>query len=377
MKTTPRTKSIIGAGVVVLAVALWMLSGIGGDPASPATGSTVRETGTAANDNPERRPRVLVQRSTARTITREILVSARTEPNRQVELRVQTDGVVVALGAERGARVASGERIVGLDMRDRAAQLEEAEAFVEQTRLQYEAAERLRGQQFMSEAQIAEAKARFVGAEAAKERIIDDIEYTNISAPFEGIVQDRLVEIGDFVQSGDEVVQLVDTDPIIVVGEVNEREVHTLAVGNAGTARLVDDSTVEGTIRYLAPVADENTRTFRVELAVPNPDGNLRAGMTAELRLAAEQITAYSLSPALLALADDGTVGVKTVDAQNRVRFYPVEIVGTSPEGISVTGLPRELDIISLGQGFVMDGQIVEAVMDPAASSGSGDARPY
>jgi multidrug efflux system membrane fusion protein len=378
MKTTPRTTSILVAGGVTLAVAIWMLSGLlAEDPANPATRSTVRSDDAAEGGNPERRPRVLVQRSSARTVRREILVSARTEPNRQVELRAETDGAVIALGIERGAKVETGQRIVSLDMRDRAARLEEAEALIVQMQLQYEAAERLRGQQFVSEAQIAEAKARLVGAEAAKQRILADIDYTTIEAPFDGVLQERSVEVGDYVQSGDTVAFLVDTDPMIVVGEVNEREVHSLAVGNPGAARLVDDTTVEGTIRYLAPVADENTRTFRVELAVPNPDGNFRAGMTAELRLSAEEITAHSLSASALALADDGTVGVKAVDENNRVRFYPVEIVSTSPEGISVTGLPRELGIISLGQGFVVEGQIVEAVSDREAMSQSDDARPY
>jgi multidrug efflux system membrane fusion protein len=366
------------AGGVALAVAVWMLSGmIGGDNADPATRSTLRSGGTGASGNPERRPRVVVLRSTARTVRREILVSARTEPNRQVELRAETDGAVVALGVERGALVAEGQRIASLDMRDREAQLEEAEALIVQTQLQYEAAERLRGQQFVSEAQIAEAKARLVSAQAAKTRILDDIGYTTVKAPFDAVLQERLVEVGDYVQAGDSVAFLVDTDPMIVVGEVNEREVHALGVGNPGTADLIGGTTVEGTIRYLAPVADENTRTFRVELAVPNSEGKLRAGVTAELKLSAEEITAHSLSASALSLADDGTVGVKAVEADNRVRFYPVEIVSTSPEGISVTGLPRELGIISLGQGFVVEGQLVEAVSDPEALSSSGDARAY
>lgn len=374
---TQRTKSIVIASVVAVAVTLWMLSGlIGGESPSPATGSTVRDESTGSG-NPERRPRVLVQRSSARSIRREIRVSARTEPNRQVELRAETDGAVISIGAERGALVANGQLIVNLDMRDRTAQLEEAEALIVQMQLQFEAAERLRGQQFVSEAQIAEAKARLVGAEAAKTRILDDIGYTTVKAPFDAVLQDRLVEVGDFVQSGDAVAYLVDTDPMIVVGEVNEREVHSLAVGNPGTAELVGGITVEGTIRYLAPVAEESTRTFRVELAVPNPDGTLRAGMTAELKLAAEEITAHSLSSALLALADDGTVGVKAVGDDNRVNFYPAEIVGTSAEGILVTGLPTELGIISLGSGFVVEGQIVEAVVDPQAMSRSDDERPY
>lgn len=353
-----------------------MLSGIGNEPPN-AGGRAAGGAGGASGANPERLTRVLIQRSLARAMTREIVVSARTEPNRQVELRAETDGTVVALGAERGSLVAAGERIVGLDMRDRTAQLDEAEALIIQTQLQYEAAERLRGQQFVSEAQIAETKARLVGAEAARKRILDDIAYTNVKAPFDAIVQDRMVEIGDYVQAGDAVARLVDTNPMIVVGEVNEREVHELAVGSIGNARLVDDTIVAGTIRYLSPLADDNTRTFRVELAVPNPEGRLRAGMTAELRLAADQVTAHSLSPALLALADDGTVGVKAVDAGNRVEFYPVEIIDSSPEGILVTGLPSELRVISVGQGFVTEGQTVAPVVDPAALSRPDDERSY
>jgi multidrug efflux system membrane fusion protein len=372
MKTSGRTKSILIACAIALAVALWMLSGIGNEPPN-AGGRAAGGAGGASGANPERLTRVLIQRSLARAMTREIVVSARTEPNRQVELRAETDGTVVALGAERGSLVAAGERIVGLDMRDRTAQLDEAEALIIQTQLQYEAAERLRGQQFVSEAQIAETKARLVGAEAARKRILDDIAYTNVKAPFDAIVQDRMVEIGDYVQAGDAVARLVDTNPMIVVGEVNEREVHELAVGSIGNARLVDDTIVAGTIRYLSPLADDNTRTFRVELAVPNPEGRLRAGMTAELRLAADQVTAHSLSPALLALADDGTVGVKAVDAGNRVEFYPVEIIDSSPEGILVTGLPSELRVISVGQGFVTEGQTVAPVVDPAALSRPDD----
>lgn len=377
MKNSAKTKSILMAGALALAVGLWMVSGIGNEPKTSTARAVRTDDASGAAGNPERLVQVLVRRSTATTITREIVVSARTEPNRQVELRAETDGSIVSIGAERGSKVAAGSPIVSLDIRDRTARLEESEALIEQMRLQYEAAERLRGQQFISEAQIAEARARLVGAEAARKRILDEIGYTNVTAPFAAVVQDRSVEIGDYVNAGDTIARLVDTDPIIVAGEVNEREIHELTVGGAGSAKLVNGSIVTGTIRYLSPIADDNTRTFRVELAVPNPDGALRAGMTAELRVAADEIVTHSLSPALLALADDGTVGVKAVDGDNRVRFHPVEIAGSSPEGILVTGLPNELRIISVGQGFVTEGRQVDAVADPAALSRSEDERPY
>lgn len=364
-------KSGLMAIGVALLVALWMLSGliVGNTPGEQAA-SEPRTASRSSADPGAPRARVTVQKSVAETVTREIVVSARSEPNRAIELRAETDGRVTALGVERGRRVGTGERIAGLDMRDRNARLEEARALIAQRELEYDAARRLEGRQLISEVQIAEARANLVSAQTELEQIELDLQYTNIVAPFDAVIDERFVEIGDFVNSGDSIARLVDTDPLIVVGEVSEREVMSIDIGSEGTARMIDGTYVSGQIRYLAPVADQNTRTFRVELAVPNPEGELRAGMTAQLRLDAEEITAHTLSPALLTLDDDGVVGVKSVDEVGRVAFHPVEIASasTSGGGVLVTGLPQELQIISVGQGFVTPGQLVEAVVDPSVS---------
>jgi multidrug efflux system membrane fusion protein len=95
------------------------------------------------------------------------------------------------------------------------------------------------------------------------------------------------------------------------------------------------------------------------------------------MRLTADLIKAHSLTPALLALADDGTVGVKAVDAFDSVRFYPVEIIDSSLDGMLVTGVPDSLRVISVGQGFVTEGQAVVPVEDGAALSQSEDERAY
>jgi multidrug efflux system membrane fusion protein len=342
-----------------LAAVVWMLSGLirGSAPAAGAS--------PAGLDSATSPTRVSVQMSRARTITREIVVSARTEPNRSVELRAETEGRVVALGVERGDRVEQGARIVGLDMRDRQARVEEARALIDYAELQFQAARKLQQQQFVSETQIAELLSRVVGARTALAQIELEVANTNLVAPFDAVLQERDVEIGDYVNSGDRVAHLVDTDPIIVVGEVGERQVHELDLGGVGLARLVGGQPLEGRVRYVAPVAEATTRTFRVELAVPNPDASLRAGMTAELRVAADDVRVHVLSPALLSLDEAGTVGVKSVDAANRVEFHAVEIVESTDAGISVSGLPEEITLIVVGHGFVKPGDLVEPVPAP------------
>ena len=352
------------AGGLTLAVIVWMLTGIGNDSSLTAT----QRAATSSVSSATMPPRVSVQVSRARPITREIVVSARTEPNRTVELRAETDGRVVKLGAERGSVVASGEEIVGLDLRDRQARLDQARALIAYAELRFEGARKLQQQQLIPETQIAELLSQLVGARASLEEVELEVANTTLRAPFDAVLQERDVELGDYVNSGDTVAELVDTDPLIVVGEVSEREIHEIAVGNRGVAQFVNGASIDGQIRYVAPVAEPSTRTFRVELAVPNIDGSLRAGMTAEMRLKADTINVHFLSPALLSLDDAGTIGVKSVDARNRVEFHPVEIVNSSNEGISVSGLPDEIRIITIGHGFVKPGEFVEpAIVPPSA----------
>ena len=369
MTNSPVSKrnSVFIALAIAVAFAGWMLSGLGGSESE--TGSVTRNEGRAM--------RVTVRNSVASTIIREIDASARTEPNRGIDLKAETEGMVVAIGAERGAYVTAGQTIARLDIRDRKSLLTEAEALIRQRELEFEAARRLRDQNFMSEAEFAGAEALLVSAQANRDRIALDIARTDIKAPFDAVVFDRMVEIGDYIGTGDEIAQLVDVDPLIIVGNINERDVGVLSVGNRGIARVLGGPEIEGVVRYLAPVADESTRSFRIELAVPNPDRRLAVGASAELVLGADEVTAHALAESLLALSDDGTVGVKTVDDSNRVRFMPIELEGSAEGVLLVSGLPREATIITVGQGFVAEGQTVIPVEEATALTQADDERAY
>ncbi len=360
-------KSTLMAGIVAIGVIAWMASGsvttTGSDARSPTPASaTLPDDTAAAGANERAGVRVGVRQSSASVVSRVVAVSARTEPNRIVEIRGEAEGRVIAVNAERGAFVREGEAIARLDMRDREARLEQARAQLEQHRIQYEAALALRNQNLTSEVQIAEARARLIASEAMLKDIELEIERTVIRAPFDGVVQEREVEIGDLVRIGDTIAEFVDTDPIIIVGDVNELEIGDLNPGRSGKATLADGSLVEGVVRYVAPVANPGTRTFKVELAVPNANRSVRAGVTAELEMATEEVFGHLLSPALLTLDDEGTIGVKIVDESSRALFIPVEILRSDTQGVWVSGLPGTADIIAIGQGFVVDGQLVEGV---------------
>jgi len=121
------------------------------------------------------------------------------------------------------------------------------------------------------------------------------------------------------------------------------------------------------------------TRTFRIELEVPNPDGKLVSGITAELELPTSTLQAHRISPALLSLDKANRIGLKTVTADSHVKFMPVSIARSSADGLWVSGLPATLDVITIGQGFVRDGDEVIAVPQDTGAEhpGTGESAAF
>ena len=125
---------------------------------------------------------------------------------------------------------------------------------------------------------------------------------------------------------------------------------------------MVTGRVAEAELRYVASEADPVTRTFKVEFEIPNPDGSLVSGITASLTIPVRFVSAFQLSPALLSLDRSARLGIKIVNQQNRVEFLPVSVIRSSADGVWIAGLPEGTRIITVGQGFVVPGTMVDAV---------------
>jgi multidrug efflux system membrane fusion protein len=366
---TSRPK-FIALGLAIL-VSLWLLSGLfGKKPAeTDSAASTGDSTGVIS---------VQIQAQVAQPVTRNLSIYGRTAPVRQVELKAETSGRVTELGVRRGALAKTGDMLLKLDLRDRQARLDQARAGVAQQEASYQGQLELKPQGYVSDTQLAETLAKLETARAELTRAELDLEYMTIRAPFKGTVQERNVEIGDYVRAGDPVVTFVDNTSLIVTGSIAEQDAGFARVGNFATAHLVTGQEVSGKIRYIAPVADESTRTFTVELELPNPNGKLPAGVTTEMRIPAGKVLAYRVSPSILTLDAEGKLGIKTVDQDGVVAFNQITIARSGVNGIWVTGLPEQANIIVVGQGYVSPGQTVKAVpaqtTEALAASQSADS---
>lgn len=355
--TLSQYKSWLISGGIIVAVAFWLLSGqLGGSDAANTQGDKV------SAEVPETQGAVRVRTQSAENVQRTITVNGKTAPARTVELSAETDGRVLSIGADRGANVNRGGIIVRLDERDRKARLAQAEATVKQREVEYEGRLRLKSESYVSEAQLQEAVALLETAKAELTRAELDLEYMNIRAPFSGALQSRIVEEGDFLKRGDPVATYVDNRKIIVSANLSEFDARYVDVGDPAEATLATGETVRGLIRYVAPVADEATRTFGVELEIDNSDGALRIGGTAVLRIPAEEVLAHRISPSLLTLDDAGNVGVKIINDRGLVEFVVADIALSTNNGVWLTGLPHTATIITVGQGYVTSGSLVDAV---------------
>jgi multidrug efflux system membrane fusion protein len=355
-------RSVIFAIVLAVAAVLWVVSGqLGEGGAEPEVQKPPADLAALSQA-----PLVRVRPSTAEAHAVIDLLRGRTEANRLVEIKSETDGRIVELTVEDGTRVGTGDLIAKVSPGDRPARLAEAKALLAQRRIEFEADRKLSQKGFRAETQLAATEAELEAAAAAVKIAEVELAYTDIRAPFDGVIDRRLVELGDFVDRADPVARLVELDPMLIVTQVNERDVQRLAIGAPGKARLMSGDTVEGRIRHISAVADEATRTFRVELEVPNADFRIADGMTAEIALPLSEMQAHRVSPAVLTLSDSGEIGVKAVGPDNRVVFHPVQIVDTDGQGMWITGLPDQVTLITVGQEYVGAGDEVRSISESA-----------
>ena len=368
----------ITAIVIAILIALWFYSG--GEEEVLITDSIAdsnRENARLASDGPI--TRVQVQVSNASEQSQVVTLRGKTENKRTVEVKNELAGTIVERPVERGTQVKAGDLLCRISTEDRQVALLEAEATLNQARIEFDGAKKLKQKGFNSDAAIAAAQARLASAEANLNRRKLDLAKLNVRAPFGGFVDDVHQEIGDFVSPGTPCATIVDLNPMLLVGRVSELDVTALNVGQMAQGIMRDGTVVEGPVSFVGQTSDPSTRTYAVEIELDNADFALRSGITTEIKIPVASLLAQQVSPALFALDDAGAIGIRTIDDDNTVEFHLVEILADDKNGVWVTGLPNRASVIVMGQELVTPGETVDPVFigqgeQPAQSSPDNQA---
>jgi len=310
---------------------------------------------------------VVAIRSEARALDTGVLIRGQTEASRLVEVRAETSGPVVSAPLRRGASVTAGTLLCQIDRGTRPAALEEARARLTEAQISANAAAKLQAGGYASETAAAGAAAALQSAQAGVDAAEKEIARTTITAPFAGLLETDAAETGALLTPGGLCATVIALDPIKLVGFISEMEVDRIEVGARAGARLVTGREVLGKVTFLSRSADPETRTFRVEIEVPNPDLAIRDGQTVQILIATAGTEAHLVPASALTLNDEGRMGLRIVDADGKAAFFPVEVIRDGAKGVYVAGLPDRADVIVLGQEYVTDGVPVRATYREAS----------
>ena len=429
MKFINFRSSYFWAALIALTVLLWMLSGtLGGRPGGGAPGSGASVDAGGADLGPTtavgNSPRVTAVKVVNRSVERIVRASGFTEPEAIINLAAETSGTVARIPGRDGRRILRGQAIVALDSDTLPAQIAAARAELEAARASLESAsdqsigtyeeeraaaaanlevarqrltigKKLADKEFTAPVELAQLRANFENARVALARIDlaknhnadiqlaqnrarvaaarsnlvileDRLEKSTFTSPIDGWLESVHVDIGEQVNPGAPVATVIGIDTLKVVVAVPQTSVAKVSLGDAVHIEVAGRDAREGNVTKISSLSGSGTRTFDVEVAIPNEDLRLRAGMTVEAAIDIGTEPAFAMSPAHLSVTQDGALAAK-ISQDGLVRVVPVELVRSGNERVFVSGLRNGDVLLTFGQAFVQRGDRVDVALEPAS----------
>lgn len=315
-----------------------------------------------------------------RPFTERIRVTGTVEANRDVRLAAEETGTIESIPGREGAPIRAGEAIARIDDALLRAELEQAEAQAEVARETWERNRQLYEEdRAISELRFVETRARSREADASRRALVERLARTVVRAPFDGVLETLDVEVGSMVSPGTSVARLVQLDPVKVTGGVPERYAPDVREGGEAVVRfdVLGDRTFRGKLTNVGSVIHPQSRTFRVELVLPNPERAVKPEMVADITLVRRRLEEALVVPQeALVREEEGFVAfVVEEDGEGRAvaRARSLEL-GPAQGNVAVVeqGLAAGDRLVVVGQSQVADGDRVAVVDGRPAGDGDG-----
>lgn len=354
----------ITAVVVTFAAVTWMVIGGNGITTSPSENfsqlSAISPSSLQPNNDQDQNGfPVQAKRFEAKPVELHISLSGKTLANESLVLVNNYAGRVTDLKGERGQFIDKGDSILQIDNRALTMELSEANLLVKQRQLELDGIKLLNRDNFSSRVNQAQAETALAAAQSIQNALRINLENANLTAPFSGFLNSLDVTKGQVLPAGVEVGTLVSLNPLKIQVDIPQNRIHQITLGTQATIRFTNNDETDGTVSFISTTANDVNRTITVEIQVDNSNNLLRSGLTASVDFILDQQLAHALSPALLTLDDTGQSAVKTINSKNLVELSPVEVIRSTRNIAWVGGLPKNVNIITVGQGFVSIGDKV------------------
>jgi multidrug efflux system membrane fusion protein len=260
---------------------------------------------------------VQVVESLATTINDSIDFSSTTEASRRIEIKSEVMTTVDQVMIKAGTLVKKGQHIIKLDDFDTNKELFDID-------------------------------------------LLSQNEFNKVAlfAPFNGILLDGHKIGGELVMPGEKVYELIDLSSLKIFGYINENEILSISLNNEVTISILGEE-IEGKIDYISPISDPNTKTFEIVVKVDNKNYRYKDGLSSMISIKKGEVLAHKISPSILALGNDGALGVKVINDESKVMFKEIQVIEDTSEYMLVTGLNEKEQLIIVGQQYVSTGEEV------------------
>ncbi|MGJ8624842.1 MAG: efflux RND transporter periplasmic adaptor subunit [Yoonia sp.] len=338
------------AGILVLVTIGWMGSGL------VLPSDDTPQTVTRADIKPVA---VAVTTSVAETVTQFYQAEGQALPDRDTMMLAETSGDIAEVLVSKGDNVQAGDVIARFDPTNNNADANRAAQDLAVAEREFDNAQALLERGVATTDRVAQARAALASAQAQVTAASQSANALTITAPFAGRIETLDLDAGEYVAAGTQVGRLVDITPLTVAIQVPQQSLTLLSAGRPAQVQFITGEARDGVVTFVGTSASSETRTFLAEIEVDNADGAIPAGISAEVVIPTGEANAHFLSPSIVSLNTEGALGVKTVNSDNIVEFFPIQVVKAQIDGIWVTGLPDSVDVITVGQGFVSAGETV------------------
>ena len=342
-------------------------------------------------------------------IDQSIELQGQTTHNKKIDVKSETTGNIINIAFKRGDKVSKGDELIKISIENRKELLNSAKKDLDRLNkelelneknkinrlsqnkeliklyeIEFASAKQLIDKGLSSKSKLSlasfnlanarsdqedilitfESQQSSIGAQIANVRsqlknIELDIDKTVINSPFSGIISDKMIEESEYITPGNIMFTIIDLNPIKIQGYLSEFDVNKVSLGTKAIIENTNGLKKNGTISFISPSAETSTRTFEITIEADNADLSFKSGITTKITIAGSELKAHKIPPSILTLQDDGTVGVKAVNDENIVIFYPTTSVKDTIDGIWVSGLPDKVNLIVTGQEYVAVGESV------------------
>ena len=269
-----------------------------------------------------------------------------------IEIKNEIAGIIEQIGFEEGLPVKKGQMLIMIDAKKLNATLAQMEANLGLAQTTFDRLSSLIKAGAVSQQEYDQAKSDLEAKKAEVDLIKAQQKETVIAASFDGVMGERTVSAGQFVNQGTTLTFLIKQDPMKAEFHVPERSLGQMKVGQEieVTVAAYPDEKFKGEVYFIDPQIEEQTRTALVKAKLPNPDGKLRRGMFANLDLIVSIRPQALVAPETALIPRGEDVFVFVVDKDSKAQMKPVKV------GVRLAGKAEIVEGLSEGENVIVEG---------------------